>query len=91
MVGALPGVPPGRPLELPTFSAFPQGLHVGRGLPPGQDVPLRVPGEDVPRQAEDEALDELGLLVFLLRETKKGKIKRFVCWGNNCALVLLVP
>ena len=78
------------PHKLATFSSFPQRLHVSRGLPPGQDVALRVPGEDVSRQAEDETLDELGLLVFLLRD-KERKNEKICVELKNGALVVSGP
>jgi len=59
-----------------TFGSFAQGLDVGGGLPPRQDVALRVAGEDVSRQAEDEALDELGLLVLLLQDNDDDDDRR---------------
>lgn len=50
-----------------TFGSFTERFDICRWLSPRQDVSFRVSGQNISSQTEHEALDELGLLVFLKR------------------------
>lgn len=63
----------------PTFGSFPERFDIGGRFSPSQNVSLRVSGQDVSDQAEDKTLDELGLLVFLIKEEKKKMKMHKIC------------
>lgn len=68
-----------------TFSSFSQSLHISSRFPPGQDVPLRIPGQDISCPTEHEALDKFGLLVFLEGKggTSASSSPLFSCLDSN--------